>query len=294
MPLINYYGTDLTYEIKNGKAHITEAKGGKGKILLPDSLEDFPVAVLSRYSLSNLREAEEIVLPEGLEVIESLAFYNDRGLLSFNLPKTLYRIGGDAFKNCDGIKEVTIGSPSLLRYVLDELTQEIIVNYKEGEKTVWRLLFPIHAESFSEDVPGRAFHRTFTGPGYTYRKECGTRTPSLKRYDSLFKRALEEETEETLSTLAACRLLCPFELEETAKAEYESYLREHAEKAAKVFIDKGSLSALYYMTENKLIDRASADNITEYARKRNAADVLAALMDYKLKSFTSSKKTFEL
>lgn len=294
MAQINYYGTKITYQIKNEKALITEVSDGKGKILLPDELEGCPVTTLCRYSLSNLREAEEIILPQGLEVIESLAFYNDRGLVRLTLPETLYRIGGDAFKNCDGIKEVTIGSPHLLRYVLDELTQEIIVTYSKNQETVWKLLFPVHAESFSEDVPGRAFHRTFTGPGYTYRKECSARTPNLKRYDTLFKRALEEETEETLSTLAACRLLCPYDLEAAPKAEYEAYLKQNAEKAAKAFIDRNNLQALGYMTSNAIIDEPSADKITEYAREKGLAHILAILMDYKLKNFKPAKKAFEL
>ncbi|MCD7778500.1 MAG: leucine-rich repeat domain-containing protein [Clostridiales bacterium] len=295
MASLDYSGCKIEYVIKGGKAEITGCSESKGRVILPDTIEGLPVTSLARYSLANLRQAEEIILPSGLEGIGSLAFYNDRGLKRLDLPKNVYRIGGDALKNCDGIREVVIRSERLLRYVLDELLQELIVVFKdENDRILWKLLFPVSAESFSEDVPGRTFHRTFTGPGYTYRRETAGSSVSFKRYDGLFKRTFEEEAAEDLCLLAVCRLVYPYKLENDAKEFYSRYIEENAFTAVKGFTDKGLFSEIEYLTENRLIPPKAAEEAADYARQRGNAEILSRLMDYRLKNFKPEKKTFEL
>ncbi|MCD8090457.1 MAG: leucine-rich repeat domain-containing protein [Clostridiales bacterium] len=295
MAYLNYSGCKIEYEIKNGKAEIKACEDSKGKIILPDAAEGAPVVSLGRYALANIRLAEEIILPSSLEAIGSLAFYNDRGLKRLELPERVFRIGGDAFKNCDGIREVVIKSERLLKYILDELSQEIIVIFKnENDETIWKLLFPVNAESFSEDVPGRAFHRTFTGPGYTYRRETAGSKPDFKRYDGLFKRSFEEEAEEDLCLLAMCRLMYPYKLEKGAEEAYKEYIERNAFIALKSFTERGLFAETEYMTENRLISEEAAEKAADWAREKGNAAVLGRLMDYRLKNFKPRKKSFDL
>ncbi len=295
MANLDYSGCKIEYTIKNGKAVITSCGESKGKIFLPDEIEGLPVVSLGRYALANIRSAEEIILPSSLETVESLAFYNDRGLKRLDLPESVCRIGGDAFKNCDGIKEVVIRKERLLKYILDELSQEVAVIFKdENDEIIWKLLFPVNAESFSEDVPGRAFHRTFTGPGYTYRRETADRGINLKRYDSLFKRGFEEEAAEDLCVLAMYRLMYPYKLEKEAEETYREFIAENAFTAVKLFTDKGFFSEIEYITENKLLPENAAEKAADYARQKGNAEILGRLMDYRLKTFKPKKKSFDL
>lgn len=295
MAEIYYSGCKIEYVIKAAGAEITACEDSKGRIVLPEEAEGRPVVSLGRYALANIRSAREIILPRSLETVNSLAFYNDRGLKRLDLPEKVYRIGGDAFKNCDGIGEVVIRSKRLLRYILDELSQELIVIFKDTEDNIiWKLLFPVSAESFSEDVPGRTFHRTFTGPGYTYRRETAGNSVSFKRYDSLFKRSFEEEAAEDLCLLAVCRLIYPYKLEKNAEEVYREYLRENAYTAVKSFIEKGLFDEILYLTEKGLIPQEAAEKASDFARERGDAQTLSRLMDYRLKSFKPKTKTFEL
>lgn len=281
------------YSFKNGKAVLERAEGEGEKLILPNETQGVSITTLGRYSLSDLRELKEAVLPEYLESIESLAFYNDRALKRLDLPQSLYRIGGDAFKNCDGIEEVIIRSERLLRYILNELGQELTVVFKEDDKIKWKLLFPIEAESFSEDVPGRAFHRTFTGPGYAYRREAVGSKVDFKRFDSLFKRSSEEETEETLCLLAIYRLIYNTGLAKDYERDYAAYLKANALKGGKYFFDRGLYEELSFMLENKLFSTDDAREMLSYVRAKGSAEFAARLMDYLGKS-PKPKKTFEL
>ena len=295
MGIIDYLGSIIEYDIKNGRAEIIKCNFVGDELILPDEIEGVKVTSIGRYGLSGKRELKKVILPRGLESIGNLAFYNDRGLEALDLPETLYRIGGDAFKNCDGIKNVVIRNDRMLKYVLDELSQELTVTFKtQADEIVWQLVFPVNAESFSEDVPGRAFHRTFSGPGYTYRRETVGREIGFKLYDRLFGRTLEEETTDTLSYLAFCRLAYPYKLDDTSKETYLDYLRENAYEAGKGFIERHIFGAVYYMIKEKLFSEAAADELLGFARSINDAETASMLMDYKLKNFGKKRKRFEL
>lgn len=295
MSHLSYYGCEIEYSIKNELVSIDRCTECSGRLVLPDEIEGKSVNALSRYALSGLRELKEVILPKGLERIENLAFYNDRGLERLELPTGVFRIGGDAFKNCDGIKEVVISSERVLRYVLNELGQEITVILKDDEgNIVWKLLFPIEAESFSEDVPGRAFHRTFTGPGYTYRREAVGSKVDMRKYDGLFKRSTEEETEETLCLLAIFRLMYPYRLEDEYKDEYREYLKENAVIGGRCFLDRRLYDEFKCMIREELFSRRAAEKITQYAGKIGNAEAAARLMDYINRSFKPANKNFDL
>ncbi len=294
MSEIIYSGCKIEYSIKNDLAVIEKCGVCGERLILPEKIEDKRVAALSRYALSGHRNLREVLLPSGLEKIDNLCFYNDRGLKRLELPKGLFRIGGDAFKNCDGITDVVIGSERILKYVLNELGQELCITLRDGETILWRLIFPIEAESFSEDVPGRAFHRTFTGPGYTYRREAVGRRVDFGRYDGLFRRSTEEETEETLCFLAVCRLLYPTGLSSENREMYRAYLSENAVKGGKSFFDRGFFDELGYMISEELLSRDAAEALLEYVRSKGSAELSARLMDYRIKKFGHKKKIFEL
>ncbi len=295
MGIINYLGSKIEYEIKKGKAEIVKCECTGDELVLPDHIDGVVAASIGRYGISGIRQIKRVVLPKNLESIGSLAFYNDRGLEILDLPEGLYRIGGDAFKNCDGIKSVVIRNERMLKFILDELSQEIIVTFRSStDDVMWKLLFPVNAESFSEDVPGRAFHRTFTGPGYTYRREAVGREIGFRRYDRLFGRALEEETVDTLSHLAFCRLNYPYKLDEVSKQVYTDYLRENAGEAGKSFMEKRISGAVSYMIREKLISLTAADELLDFARSINDAETAGMLMDYKMRNFGKNRKSFEL
>ncbi len=59
--------------------------------------------------LSAFHEREEIVIPEGYEVLGGEVFYKCENLKKLTLPKSLWVIGKRAFDDCKNLKEVVYG-----------------------------------------------------------------------------------------------------------------------------------------------------------------------------------------
>lgn len=51
---------------------------------------------------------EELIVPEGIEIIAEEAFYNYYGLEVISLPKSLKRIDNRAFHNCSNLRKITL------------------------------------------------------------------------------------------------------------------------------------------------------------------------------------------
>ena len=62
--------------------------------------------VIPKYAFSNREEFVEIIIPEGVEIIEEGAFSFCQSLKKVTLPTTLIRANG-AFEYCDSLKDVT-------------------------------------------------------------------------------------------------------------------------------------------------------------------------------------------
>ena len=55
-----------------------------------------------------INDAEEVEIPEGIEVIGAGAFFNCRKIRSIKLPSTLKRIDTNAFRGCESLESITI------------------------------------------------------------------------------------------------------------------------------------------------------------------------------------------
>lgn len=102
---------DYEYVIEDEKITIKSYKGTGTEVIVPEKIENYPVAYIGASAFSQCTELIKVVLPEGIESIGDWGFYGCSSLMEINLPESITGIGRDCFGKT-GITEVTI-TPNL-------------------------------------------------------------------------------------------------------------------------------------------------------------------------------------
>lgn len=104
-------------ETKSGKKYIARAVGylSDEEIVIPEGAEIIPEGCFSFYE-----NIKHIDIPEGITMICHYAFEGCKSLKSITLPSTLIYMGGAVFENCTALEEITLPD-SLSEYFRVEL-----------------------------------------------------------------------------------------------------------------------------------------------------------------------------
>ena len=89
--------------------------GTKFNIIAP--YERYNPLYYAKHLFVNGTEVKDLVIPEGVSVINDVAFYGCEGLTSVTFPEGVTTIGADAFSSCPNLTTVTI--PKSLTYIGD-------------------------------------------------------------------------------------------------------------------------------------------------------------------------------
>lgn len=96
------------YEIIGGYARIISYIGEEYDVVVPATLGGCPVKVIGTNAFSYHYEIESVILPEGLEEIETTAFIKCTRMRYIELPTTLRYIRDNAFRYCENLEDITI------------------------------------------------------------------------------------------------------------------------------------------------------------------------------------------
>ena len=97
-----------TYTVADGNATITEYDGFGGDVVIPSTLDNYPVAAIGNSAFYEKTNVTAVTVPEGVTSIGNNAFRGCSNLETVTLPSTLVGIGSDAFYFCDKINRVNI------------------------------------------------------------------------------------------------------------------------------------------------------------------------------------------
>ena len=86
-------------------AVITGYNGTEKEVIIPQSVEGIMVKSIGSYAFAN-KEIENVILPEGLENIDSCAFYTCENLVNLRLPESVTEIGSAAFFSCESLQNI--------------------------------------------------------------------------------------------------------------------------------------------------------------------------------------------
>lgn len=272
-----------------------------------ENIEEIP-----DYGFSGREDLEEITLPRSVRRIGRYAFYNCRNLRRITFYSHIQDVGSGAFTGCHQVRhlDVTIvtGKPSCLKDFLQELTEEMTVDYRvetlqeqspEGEsdrknnglqmqeftREYARLMFPEYYEEGVENTPARILMTQIHGSGLKYRN-CFYRTEfQFEEYDIRFPYAEAVESPEFLQEMVLGRLMYPLRLNDKGRERYEKYLKEHLTDIGKRLIQGNDVPRLVWLAQNYLETESQAEVLLSEAGRRGAAECTGCLMEWRRRKF---------
>ena len=99
----------LTYTIKDGEVTITDCdEDATGKIVIPETIEGYPVTKIGEGAFWDCTGIKEIVVPGSITVIPNAAFRECETLEKITLPDGITSIGNGAFYECEYLASIDI------------------------------------------------------------------------------------------------------------------------------------------------------------------------------------------
>ena len=99
----------IRYYINNNAVVIAGVEDGiSGDVVIPESIDGYPVTIIEENAFSDNDSITSIVIPEGVKQIEYAAFKSCSSLTKVDMPSTLKTIGMLAFQDCKSLKSIKI------------------------------------------------------------------------------------------------------------------------------------------------------------------------------------------
>ena len=99
---------NYTYTVSNNNATITGYTGNGGTIIIPSTLDGYPVVAIGDYAFSSCSSLTSVAMPNNVTSIGYGAFFDCSSLLSVTIPNNVTSIGDTAFDYCSSLLSVTI------------------------------------------------------------------------------------------------------------------------------------------------------------------------------------------
>lgn len=99
---------DFNYSIAHGKAAISDGSDAVHELIIPSSLEGYPVRRIGGSAFKNSKKLESITVEAELNEIGYLAFYNCAKLKRIEFRRPVETIARSAFNRCTALESVTI------------------------------------------------------------------------------------------------------------------------------------------------------------------------------------------
>lgn len=243
---------------------------------------------------------EEAVLPDGLQVIGSCAFYNCRRLRRLSFGAADLTVGSDVFLNCFALADLVVrAEPEAatgLFALVNNITEAVrALFWLPGEAAPRAgLWYPAYWEDV-EESPAHILLHTFSGQGYHYR-QCFLDGKFLcAEYDAIFPEGHAAEDRNIMAMLCFDRLRWPWNLTEGAKAAYTAFLKANTGRVVARLLKAQDLDGLKALLALDVLDAAAFAEAAQMAAKADngAAAALLADAEYTKLSAKPKKKRYD-
>ena len=121
----------LEYEISGEEVTITGYTGTATELVVPETIEDYPVTVISNSAFADCTSLTYVKLPESVVTIGDFAFRNCTSLTSFNVPASTIALSCWSFFDCSNLSQLTVSPGNNTFMVIDD-----VLYSKDGSKLV--------------------------------------------------------------------------------------------------------------------------------------------------------------
>lgn len=156
-----------------------------------------------------------------------------------------------------------------------------------------RLMFPEFYEEGVENTPARILETHVHGSGILYRNCFQGRKIDFYQYDNAFPHAEAQESDEFVLQLALWRLRYPKGLNKRARERYLDFLENHVSEYAELLVKKRQIEEIRWIcrtleeekrgaeTSGGMVLSGFLDALTEWAGRKQYAEALSFVMDYR-------------
>ena len=227
---------------------------------------------------------EEAVLPDGLQVIGSCAFYNCRRLRTLSVGAGELTVGSDVFLNCFALADLIVRADpeqaTGLFALVNNITEAVRALFwcpgEAGPRA--GLWYPAYWEDV-EESPAHILLHTFSGQGYHYR-QCFLNGKILcAEYDAIFPDGHASEDRDIMAMLCFDRLRWPWGLTEQAKTPYTAFLKANTGRVVARLLKAQDLDSLKALLALDVLDAAGFAEAAALAVQAEQAAAAALLAD---------------
>ena len=99
---------EFDYSVEDGKATITGYTGDGGAVIIPDTIDGYPVVGIGNMAFDECTALTSVTIPNSVTSIGQDAFWACDGLTSVTIANSVTNIGDSAFYGCSNLASVTI------------------------------------------------------------------------------------------------------------------------------------------------------------------------------------------
>ncbi len=308
-------GQEFAYERTEKGIRILRCYGTSSRVVVPRDIDGMPVTEVAAYAFAEEMDGEpqnnsglpcicgadlkELYLPDTIRRLGRYIFYNCTHFSLLSFGSNIAFMGAGAFTGCGRLSHLALHQrkgQSCLREILQDLKQTVLVDcYLEQEKGLaYRLVYPEFFEEAVENTPARIISTQTHGMGIQYRNAFRNTQVVFHEYDRLFRTGKYNIDLISIIEMATARLRYPYELEESACAEYRIWLREHLGEAAVHFLEQERTEELEWLAKEFAETREELEALVQAANSHGDAGALSLFLHVMHSRFPQKKKSFTL
>ena len=238
---------------------------------------------------------EEAVLPDGLQVIGSCAFYNCRKLRLLTVGTRSQTMGSDVFLNCFALETIRVQAgpeePTGLFALVNNITEAVRAEFCPAGTAapLAALWYPAYWEDI-EETPAHILLHTLSGQGYHYR-QCFLENKFLPaEYDAIFPQGHDADDANVMAMLCFDRLRYPWQLTDAAAGHYRAFLAAHTDRVLARLLKAQDNDAVRALIALDVLDKDGFAEASALAAKAGNAAAAALLADAEHKKYAPQPK----
>ena len=275
---------------------ITGYEGCEKKLKIPAEIDGLPVISIGKEAFTDSNKGlTEITLPDSVECIRAFAFYFCSDLHRLILTDSVTDYYDGAIRTSLGVSEIEVTlseeHTELVHRIVEDSDRRMRVTFtfKDDGGSKLRLVFPAYNSNSIADPRAQTFHIRIEGSGFSYRECLRQDGLRIKEYDSLFRKAVADDTDLAID-IAIARLMYPNRLSEADEAAYRAHIERNIIRTAELALRPENEDWFEVLTANGLLNEAALDFALKAASELKQTELVSKLMNYRHTSLESPRQ----